>query len=197
MIKETSPEETEKSLKPHQPEIIGLIRAKSEAGQLVLAEEVYEEFLKMGILRENENSFAEFETFFKEMVDRNDDLKGIKDGKGVSHYYSSGSMVKSYAQIIVQRGIDPWILMAEVVRENSESYPRPVPVDLFGDSPFDLTREEISACLKEMAGLKEYQDIQQTTTSAGRVFLYSRQYLEAGYAAMLAEWVDVGQSTSP
>jgi hypothetical protein len=48
-----------------------------------------------------------------------------------------------------------------------------------------------------MARLKEYQDIEQTTTSAGRVFLYSRQHLDPDYAALLAEWVDVGQSTSP
>jgi hypothetical protein len=197
MIEETVPEETKKYLKGLQPEIIGMIRAKSKAGRLVLAEEIYAEFLKMGILRENEISFAEFETFLKEMVDQNDDLKEIKDGKGISHYYSPRSMVESYAQLIVQRGIDPGILMAEVVRENSERYPRPVPVDLFGDSPFDLTREEISACLKGMASLKEYQDIQQTITSAGRVFLYSRRHLAPDYAAMLAEWVDVGQSTSP
>jgi hypothetical protein len=197
MKKETIPEDTEKSLKAFQPEILGLIRAKSEVGRLVLAEEVYREFLKMGILGENENPFAEFETFLKVMVDQNDDLQEIKDGKGISLYYSSRSMVESYAQLIVRKGIDPWILMAEVVRENSERYPRPVPVDLFGDSPFDLTREEISACLKEMAGLKEYQDIQQTTTSAGSVFLYSRKYLDPDYAAMLAEWVDVGQSSSP
>ncbi len=197
MKEETIPEETEKSLNALRPEIFGLIRAKSAAGRLVLAEEVYAEFLKMGILREYENSFAEFETLLKEMVDQNDDLKEIKDGKGLSHYYSPRSMDESYAQIIVRRGLDPWILMAEVVRENSQRYPRPVPVDLFGDSPFDLTREEISACLKEMAGLEEYHDIQQTTTSAGSVFLYSRQYLDPDYAAMLAEWVDVGQSNSP
>ena len=171
----SSLEETEISLKPLQPEICGLIRRKNGAGRLVLAEEVYEEFLKKGILKENEHSFAEFEAFLKEMVDQNDDLKEIKDGKGISHYYSPGSMVESYAQLIVRRGLDPWILMAEVVRENSERYPRPVPIDLFGDAPFDLTREEISACLKGMADLKEYQDIQQTTTSVGRVFLYSRR----------------------
>jgi hypothetical protein len=197
MIEETVPKKTEESLKALQPAIFGLIRAKSEAGRLVLAGEIYAEFLRMGILRENENSFAEFETCLMEMVDQNDDLKEIKDGKGISHYYAPRSMVESYAQIIVRKGLDPWILMAEVVRENSQRYPRPVSVDLFGDSPFNLTREEISACLKEMTSLTGYQDIQQTTTSAGSVFLYSRQYLDPDYAAMLAEWIDVGQTNSP
>jgi len=197
MKKEPISEETEKSFKTHEPEIIRLIQARSEAGRLVMAEEVYAELLRMGILGEDKNTFVEFDAFLKMMVAQNEDLNEIKDGKGVPYYYSTRSMVETYAQLIVRRGQDPYVLMAEVVRENSQRYPRPVPVDLFGDSPFNLTREEISACLKELASLKEYQDIQQTTTSVGNVFLYSRQYLNPDYAAMLAEWLDVGQSNNP
>jgi hypothetical protein len=48
-----------------------------------------------------------------------------------------------------------------------------------------------------MAGAKEYQDIAQTTSSIGTVFLFSRLHLEPDYASMLAEWIDVGQSKSP
>jgi hypothetical protein len=48
-----------------------------------------------------------------------------------------------------------------------------------------------------MAGLDAYQDIAQTTTSAGNTFLYSRTFLDPAYAAALAEWIDVGQYDNP
>jgi hypothetical protein len=48
-----------------------------------------------------------------------------------------------------------------------------------------------------MADQKEYQDIQQTTTSIGTVFLFSTLYLEPDYATFLAEWIDVGQVNNP
>jgi hypothetical protein len=72
-----------------------------------------------------------------------------------------------------------------------------VPLDIFRESPFDLTQEEILDCLKKMAEQGEYQDITQTTTSIGTIFLYSTQHLEPDYASSLAEWLDVGQANNP
>jgi hypothetical protein len=89
------------------------------------------------------------------------------------------------------------MLMAEIVRENSAVYPRPVPVETFSDPPFDMTEEEIKTCLARMAGQEELKDICQTTTSAGTLFLFSRLHLEPGHAAMLADWQDVGPLTDP
>ncbi len=89
------------------------------------------------------------------------------------------------------------LLIAEIVRENSAIYPRPVPLDMFKHSPFDLTLEEIQASLAQMAGRDEYKDINQTTTSIGTVFLYSTSHLDPGYASMLAEWLDVEQANNP
>jgi hypothetical protein len=68
---------------------------------------------------------------------------------------------------------------------------------MFTNSPFDLDPEEIQACLVRMTGPSDYKDICQTTTSIGNVFLYSTLHLEPGYAAMLAEWLDVGQANNP
>ena len=87
--------------------------------------------------------------------------------------------------------------MAEIVRENSAIYPRPVPLNIFREPPFDLTQEEILDCLGKMGTQEEYQDITQTTTSIGTVFLYSNQHLDATYASILAEWLDVGQANNP
>jgi len=89
------------------------------------------------------------------------------------------------------------LLIAKVVRENSAVYPRPVSLNLFGDSPFNLTQGELQGYLHQMAKGEGYGDIKQTTTSAGNVFLYSSRHLEPGYASMLAEWFDVGQFDNP
>jgi len=48
-----------------------------------------------------------------------------------------------------------------------------------------------------MPGQEEYQDIAQTTTSIGTIFLYSTRHLDPGHASMLAEWFDVGQFNNP
>ena len=83
------------------------------------------------------------------------------------------------------------------VRESSAAYPRPVSLETFRNPPFDLTPAEIHSCVEQMAGRDEYKDIEQITTSAEGVFLYSKSYLEPGHAAMLAEWLDVGQFDHP
>jgi hypothetical protein len=186
----------------NQEEAVGLaitefIRRTSEAGQLVTAEDIYSQFLRMGILIEKENQLAKFEDFLKETVKQNEELKEIVDGKGLGHYYSIRSMAETYAKILIRRGEDPLLLMAEVVRENSDRYPSPVPLSMFEGSPFGLTPGEISLCLNKMAEEKEYRDIQQTTTSIGTVFLFSTLYLEPDYATFLAEWFDVGQANNP
>jgi len=195
--KEPASQGTERKLSALQAGIIGFIESRSEAGQLVTAEEVYAEFLRMGFLKEGENPLAEFEALLKETVEQKEDLREIADEKGLSRYYSARSMAEPYARILVRRGEDPLVGVAEVIRDNSRRYPRPVRLDLFEDPLFGLTPEEISACLKKMGEMEEYQDIQQTTTSIGTVFLYSRQSLDPDHAAMLAEWLDVGQSNNP
>jgi hypothetical protein len=48
-----------------------------------------------------------------------------------------------------------------------------------------------------MSAQDEYRDIEPTTTSTSRVFLYSTLHLEPEHASMLAEWFDVGQSNNP
>jgi hypothetical protein len=98
---------------------------------------------------------------------------------------------------LLQKETNLLLLIAEVVRESSAVYPRPVSVDLFGDSPFNLTQSELQGYLRQMAGEEGYRDIMQTTTSAGNVFLYSSLHLEPDHASMLAEWFDVGQFNNP
>jgi hypothetical protein len=106
-------------------------------------------------------------------------------------------MTHAYAVMLLRKQGDPIRLIAEVIRENSAAYPRPVPVDIFTHPPFGLTREQVLDCLKRMATEEGYRDIASTTTSASTTYLYSMLHLESDHASMLAEWFDVGQFENP
>ncbi len=113
------------------------------------------------------------------------------------YFYSLRSMSDTYAGILAWKAEGPLRLIAEVVRENSRLYPRPVPMMCFMEPPFDLTEDEICECLEALGEGREYQDIVQTITSIGRTFLYSSRHLDPDHAATLAEWIDVGQADNP
>ena len=175
-----------------------IIRRRSETGQLVQFEEIFAELTGQGLLKsEFADQSSHFEAILKQAVEKNEDLNEISGGDGILYYYSALSVSDTYARILIQRGENPLLLMAQIVRENSAIYPRPVPLDIFMGSPFDLTQEEIFECLRKMGQEAEYQDIAQTTTSVGTIFLYSNQHLDPGHASMLAEWLDVGQANNP
>lgn len=178
--------------------VADMIHKKSEEGQLISKKEIFQELIGQKILRSDPpEQESEFETILKKTMEGNSDLRELPGRDGLPRYYSSQCMSEPYIRILLCREEDPLLLIAEMVRENSSLYPRPVPIDIFSDSPFDLNQEEILVCLGKMSGQEEYQDIAQTTTSTGTIFLYSSRHLDPGYASMLAEWFDVGQSDNP
>jgi hypothetical protein len=178
--------------------VADMIHKKSEEGQLISKKEIFQEMIGQKILKSDPpEQESEFETILKKTMEGNSDLRELPGRDGLPRYYSSQCMSEPYITILLRKEEDPLLLIAEMVRENSSLYPRPVPIDIFFDSPFDLTQEEILVCLGKMSGQEEYQDIAQTTTSTGTIFLYSSQRLDSGYASMLAEWFDVGQAENP
>jgi hypothetical protein len=174
------------------------IRRKSQAGQLVSENEIFQEMLKQDIPKEDrEESQHLFKEMLEETLNRYEDLKKLPDKGGGPRFYSSQFVTESYARIMFQKETDLLFLIADVVRENSAAYPRPVSLDLFGEPPFNLTQGELRGYLQQMAKEERYRDIKQATTSAGNVFLYSLLHLESDHASMLAEWFDVGQFNNP
>jgi hypothetical protein len=179
-------------------DILKIIRDRSKSGQFVRAEEIEDELREQGFLTpEDVEQKAHLETLLKEVLKENRDLKAISGSNGIPCYYSDLSLSETYAGILVRKSENPLWLIAEVVRENSRLYPRPVPTDSFRGQPFGLTGEEIEECLATMGEQKEYQDIAQTITSVGTQFLYSTHYLDPDHAVTLAEWLDVGQINNP
>ncbi|MBM4327907.1 MAG: hypothetical protein FJ118_12175 [Deltaproteobacteria bacterium] len=178
--------------------ILNIIRDRSESGRLISAEEILTELKRRGLLTSEEiKPKTHLETALKQALQENRDVKEILAPNGVCYYYSVRRLSETYAGILVLKSENPLWLIAEVVRENSKRYPRPVPVAGFMESPFDLTLEAILECLRVMGEDKEYQDIAQTITSVGKTFLYSSRHLDPDYASMLAEWLDVGQADNP
>jgi hypothetical protein len=173
-----------------------IIREKSEAAQLALFDDILAGVTDQALLKtEIADRKSHLEAIVREVVRENEDLNEISGKNGIPRYYSSRSLSETYAGILARKGENS--LIAEIVRENSKIYPRPVPMDIFKESPFDFTQDEILDCLRKMGEDAEYQDISQTITSAGTIFLFSTQHLDLVYAATLAEWLDVGQVNNP
>ena len=178
--------------------IAEIIRKKSQAGQLASENEIFQELLNRDILKgDREQSQPLFKEILEETLNRYEDLEKLPDKGEEPRFYSSQFMTESYTRILSQKETDLLLLIAEVVRENSAVYPRPVPLDLFGDSPFNLSQDQLQGYLEQMAREEGYRDIKQTTASTGNVFLFSSLHLEPDYASMLAEWFDVGQFNNP
>lgn len=178
--------------------IAEIIRKKSQAGQLASENEIFQELLNRDILKgDGEESQHLFKEILEETLNRYEDLEKLPDKGEEPRFYSSQFMTESYTRILSQKETNLLLLIAEVVRENSAVYPRPVPLDLFGDSPFNLSQDQLQGYLEQMAREEGYRDIKQTTASTGNVFLFSSLHLEPDYASMLAEWFDVGQFNNP
>jgi hypothetical protein len=174
--------------------IVTMIRKESEAGRLISGSEILHRLVDQS---RPALQVEEFGSLLKIVLDANEDLRELATGDGSRYCYSSNFMTGAYAILLLQKQGDPLQLIAQIVRQNSADYTRPVPLDLFTQPPFDLTRQEVLNDLKRMEALKEFRDIAQTTTSASGVFLYSTLHLEPEHASMLAEWLDVGQFDNP
>jgi len=178
--------------------IAGYIRKSSEAGQLISEPEILRRLAEKCILAPSGTDPAqEVGDLLREAVEENEDLHELSARDGSRHYYSSQFMTLAYALILLQKQGDPLHLIASIVRENSALYPRPVPLDIFTQPPFALSRQEVLNGLDRMGAEEEYRDILSTTTSASRIYLYSTLHLEPEHASMLAEWLDVGQFENP
>lgn len=176
--------------------MVKIIREKSEAGQLVKFEELLTDLAGQGLSNSDvAHQRSHLEGVLRQVVSENEDIKELSSRNRIPHYYSSRSLSETYAGILVRK--EEKSLMAEIVRENSAIYPRPVALNIFREAPFDLTQEEILDFLGKIGKQGDYQDIARTTTSIGTVFLYSNQHLDPIYASTLAEWLDVGQGNNP
>ncbi len=175
-----------------------IVRKRSRAGQLLALADLATELAGRHLLPAHATSEpVVVSTLIEETMSNHPDIKQLGDDANHAWYFSEQFMTGAYARMLLLKGRGPLNLMAEVIREHSRVYPQPVPITLFRAAPFNLSDDELSVCLQEMAGHSGYRDIACLTTSIGNTFAYSTDHLAPGHAAMLAEWADVGQVENP
>ena len=138
----------------------------------------------------------DFDALLELLVSTNPAMATCTNAQGSTVYYIRTEMSDVYAGILAGKG-NPATLLAKVVRENSQLYPRPVPLDLFEYPPFDFTPEVVQECLHKLAATPECADIRFVESAVGTVYLYSTQYLDHDHAEFLAERADTGLILNP
>jgi hypothetical protein len=174
-----------------------IIREKSAALQLISSSEISALLADESLSpSDGDQKSAAIAAILRQLVHETDDLQMLS-GTGSRCYYSAHYMTDTYAIILLRKRDGPLRLIAETVRQYACTYQRPVSLDIFTGPPFNLTRHQVLDCLTAMAAAEGCDDILTTSTSANGIYLYSTSHMEAEHAAMLAEWLDVGQSDNP
>ena len=115
----------------------------------------------------------------------------IKVLMGMRSYYlyDQTLMTDNYARWAFLAAEDnPQVTFVECVREDSRVYPRPYAAECLRNPPFSMTDEQIRQTWEAVRDSGNYPDIGRTVASNGDVYYYSTDYLDAGYAAALAEY---------
>lgn len=110
-----------------------------------------------------------------------------------SYYlYDRAYMTDAYAHwAFLSAEHDDAVTFVDCVREESRTYPRPMPIETLKNEPFCFSDDRIIQTWDIVRSRSEYADIKQTVASNGDVFFYSTKYLTPEYAASLAEWAAV------
>jgi hypothetical protein len=112
--------------------------------------------------------------------------------------FSDQHMTRSYAEAAARSAAgDIRGLIAETVRQDSATYPRPTPVAVFSGPPFRLSAEQIASVVESLSGDADYPDVRVVHASDGSVFLFSSTHLKPAQAESLAEWIAVRQFENP
>lgn len=175
-------------------QVVCIVRQESKAGLLITTTEIAH---RLAGPDKHIPPMAELEILLRKTIDDNEDIRELVAVNGSRYYFSMRFMTEAYATILLKKQGDSMMLIADIVRQNTADYLRPVPLDMFMQSPFNFTYGEILEIMERMENIKEFQDVKRTTTSSSREFLYSTHILESMHASMLAQWFDVGQLDNP
>ena len=137
--------------------VAAMIRQSSEAGQLIAESEILRRLVEQHLFPHPPWTVRKRPAVLREVLAGREDLHELVAPDGTRYYYSSPFMTEAYATILLRKQGDPLRLIAETVRENSAAYPRPVPLDIFTQPPFDFSRQEVLNYLERMAVEKEYR----------------------------------------
>ncbi|WP_407536716.1 hypothetical protein [Cetobacterium somerae] len=165
------------------------IREASKLGKLISKYELEREPLKI--------KASKIERVIEELKssEKTKDIDIIR-GKTEVYFYSKDYISNTYRDVLFnlkEKNIQEVII--DLVRKESQLYPRPTSLEIFKLSPFN--RDDIEDLIDEIIKNKEYIDIKIVEASNGAKYLFSDTYMIFGHAKGLCEWVEVGQFENP
>ncbi|ERT69144.1 hypothetical protein HMPREF0202_00952 [Cetobacterium somerae ATCC BAA-474] len=165
------------------------IREASKLGKLISKYELESEPLKI--------KASKIERVIEELKnsEKTKDIDIIR-GKTEVYFYSKDYISNTYRDVLFnlkEKNIQEVII--DLVRKESQLYPRPTSLEIFKLSPFN--RDDIEDLIDEIIKNKEYIDIKIVEASNGAKYLFSDTYMIFGHAKGLCEWVEVGQFENP
>ena len=122
-----------------------------------------------------------------------DIVRTADERTGVEYLHAEYILSVAFAKLLLRKQAnDPKYMIAEVVRENSELWPRPVAASFFSDTElFEMSPAEVTDTIAQIMADPAYADIKSVITSNGAVYLYSDRFMVEPIALRKAEWVEV------
>jgi hypothetical protein len=162
------------------------IREASRAGRLVRLESVWQR---------SEEEFAAWRE--SQAAAAMADIAMIQERDEV-FLSSELSMSRAFAAAAARAGCrDICWAIAQTVRNDSQTYPRPTPLSAFGESPFFFSKDLLDRAMQDILDDPQYADIRSIRSSDGSIFLFSSAHLDPARAESLAEWLAVGHVRNP
>lgn len=119
-------------------------------------------------------------------------------GAEEAYFYSTQTMTANYADMCVQVvENDICRAIAEAVRFDCRTYPRPYKVAMFTQPPYRFESQQIAAALTAMETHPDYADIRTVESSNAEPYLFSERFMSYGKAYGLCEWLEVEQYQNP
>ncbi|EPJ5576510.1 TPA: YdhW family putative oxidoreductase system protein [Citrobacter freundii] len=119
-------------------------------------------------------------------------------GSQDEYYYSTQTMTANYADMCVQVvEKDICRAIAQAVRFDCQTYPRPYKVAMLEQSPYGFAPQQIEAALAAIETHPDYADIRPVASSNGVPYLFSERFMSYGKAYGLCEWLEVEQFQNP
>lgn len=122
------------------------------------------------------------------------DFTGIKllQGRLTYYLYDSGAMTDTFANwAFMAAEQNDAVTLVTLAREESRTYPRPMPADSLKNDPFHFDNARIEAAWREAHESGDYPDVEEAFASNGDRYFFSTDHISRAYAESLAEWASV------
>lgn len=122
------------------------------------------------------------------------DFSGIKllQGRLTYYLYDSTEMTDTFANwAFMAAEQNDAVTLVTLAREESRTYPRPMPADSLKNNPFRFDDARIEAAWQEAHESGDYPDVEVAFASNGERYFFSTDHLSRAYAESLAEWASV------